>query len=70
MLYHRLAVNQDIIKMDNNKQSYMKGLKTSFIKRIKVQGALAKPNGITNHSYKPNFILKAVFYSSPNFILI
>jgi hypothetical protein len=31
-----------------------------------VLGALVNPNGITNHSYKPNFVLKAVFHSSPS----
>src|SRR6266542_5843911 len=28
--------------------------------------ALVRPKGITNHSYNPNFVLKAVFHSSPN----
>ena len=37
---------------------------------MKVLGALVKPKGITSHSYKPNLVLKVVFHSSPNFILI
>jgi len=37
---------------------------------MKVLGALVKPKGITSHSYKLNLVLKAVFYSLPNFILI
>src|SRR3954468_23052338 len=48
----------------------MKARKTSFINLMKVLGALVKPNGITNHSYKPNLVLNAVFHSSPNFIRI
>uniref|UniRef100_A0A0A9GYX3 Uncharacterized protein n=1 Tax=Arundo donax TaxID=35708 RepID=A0A0A9GYX3_ARUDO len=48
----------------------MKARKTSFINLMKVQGALVKPKGITNHSYKPNLVLKVALYSSPNFILI
>uniref|UniRef100_A0A0A9FFV2 Uncharacterized protein n=1 Tax=Arundo donax TaxID=35708 RepID=A0A0A9FFV2_ARUDO len=48
----------------------MKARKTSFINLMKVLGALVKPKGITNHSYRPNLVLKAVFHSSPNFILI
>src|SRR5215831_9403477 len=37
---------------------------------MKVLGALVRPKGITNHSYKPNLVLKAVFHSSPSLILI
>ena len=48
----------------------MKGLKTWCISRMKVLGALVKPNGMTNHSYKPILILKGVFHSSPNLIRI
>jgi hypothetical protein len=36
---------------------------------MKVLGALVKPKGMTNQ-YKPNLVLKAVFYSLPSFILI
>jgi hypothetical protein len=44
----------------------MEGHKASFINLIKVLGALVNPKGITNHLYKPNMVLKAVFhYSSP-----
>ncbi|CAJ2661906.1 unnamed protein product [Trifolium pratense] len=39
-------------------------LKTWFISLMKVLGALVSPNDITNHSYKPYFVLKAVFHSS------
>jgi hypothetical protein len=45
----------------------MKGLKTSFIKHINMLGALVKPNDISNHSYKSNFILNVVFPFIPNF---
>src|SRR3954466_1388411 len=48
----------------------MKARKTSFINLMKVLGALVNPKGITNHSYKPNLVLNAVFHSSPNFIRI
>ena len=48
----------------------MKALKTWFINLMKVLGALVKPNGITNHSYSPNFVLNAVFHPSPVFILM
>jgi hypothetical protein len=48
----------------------MKTHKTSFINLMKVLGALVNPKGITNHSYKSNLVLKAIFYSSPNFIRI
>ena len=37
---------------------------------MKVLGALVNPKGMTNHSYKPNLVLNAVFHSSPNFIRI
>ena len=37
---------------------------------IKVLGALESPNGITSHSKRPSFVLKAVFHSSPGLILI
>ena len=39
----------------------MKTLKTSFIKRMKVLGALVRPKGITNHSYNPIFFKKSCF---------
>jgi len=39
----------------------MKAHKTWFINLMKVLGALVKPNGIINHSYKPYFVLKVVF---------
>jgi hypothetical protein len=48
----------------------MKTRKTSFINLMKVLGALVNPKGITNHSYKPNLVLKAIFHSSPNSIRI
>ena len=48
----------------------MKAQKTWFINHIRVLDALVNPNGITNHLYKSYFILKAVFHSSPSFILI
>jgi hypothetical protein len=48
----------------------MKDCKTSFIKQIKVVSALVNPKGMANHSYNPNLVLKAVFHSSPSFILI
>ena len=48
----------------------MKAHKTWFINHMKVLGALINPNGITNYSYKPYFISKVVFHSSPSFILI
>ncbi|XP_014524000.1 uncharacterized protein LOC106780253 [Vigna radiata var. radiata] len=41
-----------------------------FIKLIKVLGVLVKPKRMTNHSYKPNMVLKAIFHSSPSLILI
>lgn len=37
------------------------GRKTSFISLINVAGALHKSKGITNQSYKPCLVLKAVF---------
>jgi len=40
------------------------------MRRMKVLGALVKPKGITNHSYKPKLVLKAVFHSSPGLIRI
>ena len=46
------------------KKSSRKGLNTSFVTRMKVVGALQSPNGITNHSNNPCFILKAVFHAS------
>lgn len=48
----------------------MKGLRTCVITLIKILGEFEMPNGITNHSYKPSFVLKAVFHSSPGQILI
>ena len=60
----RFAINQDIIEI-NPTNLPMKTLKTSFIRRMKVEGALERPKGITSHSYNPSFILQAVFHSSP-----
>ena len=48
----------------------MKYFSISFNNLIKVLEAFVKPNGITNHSYKPSFVLKVVFHSSPSLILI
>src|SRR5688572_9175790 len=48
----------------------MKARKTSFINLMKVLGALVNTKGMTNHSYKPNLVLKVVFHSSPNFTQI
>ena len=45
-------------------------LNTWFIVRMKVAGALERPNSITTHSNKSSFVLKAVFHSSPSLILI
>ena len=36
----------------------------SFINIINVVGALHRPNGITNHSYKPYMVLKVTFHVS------
>lgn len=41
-----------------------------YVIKIKLLGALERPNGITIHSYKSFIILKVVFYSSPSFIWI
>ncbi|CAO2836271.1 unnamed protein product [Amaranthus hypochondriacus] len=46
------------------------GLSTSFISLMKVLGAPVNPNDITNHSYNPYLVLKAVFHSSPSLIRI
>lgn len=43
----------------------IRGLNTWFINLRKVEGALDSPNDMTNHSYRPTLVLKAVFYSSP-----
>ena len=43
---------------------------TCFIILIKVLGAFVSPKGITNHSYNPYLVWKAVFHSSPSWILI
>ena len=47
----------------------MKGHITSFISLIKFAGALHKPKGIPNHSYKPCLILNVVFHISSALIL-
>ena len=46
------------------------GLSTWFINRMKVLGVLDSPNGITNHLYKPSFVLKVVSHSSLGLIRI
>jgi hypothetical protein len=38
--------------------------KVSTIILMKVVGAFVKPNGMTNHSKRPSFDLKAVFHKS------
>jgi len=48
----------------------MNARNTWFIKHINILSGFVSPNSITNHSYKPCFILNVVFHSSPSFILI
>lgn len=48
----------------------IKGRSTWFIILINVLGALVRPKGMTNHSYGPSFVLKAVFHSSPSRIRV
>jgi hypothetical protein len=48
----------------------MKSFNTSFINLINLLGAFVNPNGMTNHSNNPSFILNVVFHSSPSLILI
>ena len=43
----------------------MEGLKTYFIKHMKVLGALDNLDGIINHTYNPSFVLNVLFHSSP-----
>jgi hypothetical protein len=43
---------------------FVKGLKTSSINLMKVDGAFVKPKGMTNHSKRPSLDLKVVFHSS------
>jgi len=47
-----------------------KSVKISFINLWKANGALDSPKGMTNHSYKPCCILKAVFHLLPSAILM
>lgn len=49
MLFLALAINKNIIKVDNDKVT-SKRARTSFISLIKVMGALERPNDITSHS--------------------
>ena len=69
VIFFYLAINKDIIKVDTTNLS-MKALKTWFINLMNVLGALNKPKGMTNHSYKPALVLNVVFHSSPFLILI
>jgi len=40
------------------------GRRISSINLMKVAGAFVKPKGMTNHSKRPSFDLKAVFHTS------
>jgi len=44
------------------------GLRVRLISLWKVAGPLVSPKGITIYSYSPNFVLKAVYFSSPKAI--
>jgi hypothetical protein len=48
----------------------MKYFTTSFINLINLLSAFVNPNGMTNHSNNPSFVLNVVFHSSPSLILI
>ena len=52
------------------KNFQMEGLRTSFMRCMKVLGVLDKPKGVIGHSYNLYLLLKAIFHSSPSFILI
>ena len=65
MIFLTSAIYKYAIKADNNKVSY-NWFSTWFISLIDVLGALVKPKGITNHSYRPSLVLKVVFHSSPS----
>ena len=67
MFVQVFATYEDIIKISNTKIANKSS--QNMIRLIKVVGALVKPKSMTNHSYKPYFVLKEIFHSSP-FILI
>ena len=48
----------------------MKGHKTLFISLMNILDVFVNPNDMTNHSHNPSIILKDIFHSSPNKILI
>ena len=58
-----------IIKVHHHKFP-MKGIRTSFMTCIQVLRALDKPKSMTSDSYNAYLVLKAIFRSSPSFILI
>jgi hypothetical protein len=50
------------------KKELVKGRKISSIILMKFVGAFVKPKGMTRHSKKPSFDLKAVFHTSVHFV--
>ena len=42
----------------------MKGFRRSSINLMKVESAMVKPKGMTNHSNNPSLLLKVVFHTS------
>ena len=69
MIFEIFAKDKDIMKIDHNKYTNI-GMKDKCMTRMKVLGASDKPIGMTNLSYKPNLVLKAVFHSSPSWMRI
>jgi hypothetical protein len=52
MFFHGAAVYQNVIKINHHK------FPNESPQSMEVLGALVKPKGTTNHSYKPNFVLR------------
>jgi hypothetical protein len=55
--------DEDVIQIYHYKK-LVKGLNTSSINIMKVDGAFVKSNGMTNHSKRPSLDLKVIFHTS------
>jgi hypothetical protein len=58
MLFNSLGIHQNIIMIMNSSNFLWK---IEFMRLVNVDGALPNPNGITKNSYKPYFVLIAIF---------
>ena len=69
ILFQCLTEDQNIIQV-KTKNLLKNSFNTSFMSRMNMFDALVNPRGMTNHSYKPSFIQKAIFHQSPSLIQI